>query len=79
MWANGLPRALVPLWHDAQEPGRTLLWSNNVPVKLTVLWQTLHGCVTGACAGDIVTALIRLPVPWQTSHALGVPFKMPRT
>jgi hypothetical protein len=48
-------------------------------VKLTVLWQTLHGCVTGGCDVDIVTALIRLPDPWQTSHALGTPFKTPCT
>ena len=78
-WVNGLPRAFDPLWHDAQEPGRTPLWSNNVPVKFTVLWQTLHGCVTGECEVDIVTALTRLPRPWQISQALGVPFKTPRT
>ena len=79
MWVMGFPRAFVPLWHDAHEPGRTPLWSNNVPVKLTVLWQTAHDCVTGACVADIVTALMRLPVPWQTSQALGVPLKTPRT
>jgi hypothetical protein len=48
-------------------------------VKFTVLWQTLHGCVTAECDADIVTALIRLPGPWHTSQALGVPFKTPRT
>ena len=70
----------MPLWHDAQEPGST-------PRVIEQRAGETHGgygrrCTAASpaeCDADIVTALIRLPGPWQIAQALGVPFKMPRT
>lgn len=79
MCEAGLPVACMPLWHDAQLPAMTPLWVNLVPAKLTVVWQTVHGCVADICDDAMVTVLMRAPLPWQLSQVFGVPLKIPRT
>ena len=42
MWLEGLPLAVVPLWHVAHVPGATPVWFIVAGVQPVVLWQVSH-------------------------------------
>jgi hypothetical protein len=60
---------VVPLWHDAHEPGLTPVWLNVAGIQAVVRWQLSHACVVGTCVGGLPLAVVPL---WQDAHEPGL-------
>ena len=66
MWVAGLPRAVVPLWQEAQLPV-TPVWSQRTETNEKVLrWQLSQGAAVSICVAGLARACEPL---WQAAQA----------
>jgi len=61
IWVEGLPVAVVPLWHEEHVPVAEL-WSKEVAVHVVVVWQSAQLLVLAICVEDFPVAVVPL---WQ--------------
>jgi hypothetical protein len=63
-----LPRAIVPLWQLAQEPGVTDAWLNAAGTHAVVRWQASQDCVVATWFAVLARAIAPL---WQLAQVPG--------
>ncbi|MFO1196967.1 MAG: hypothetical protein U1E86_08335 [Burkholderiaceae bacterium] len=67
-WLEGLPLAVVPLWHVAHVPGATPVWFMVAGVQAVVRWHVSHEAVVITWLEGLPLAVVPL---WQVAHVPG--------